>query len=84
MLPLPNFPLSTEANTLPVLRYYATPGTTKLRETLSKGLILHDTNSLGPLYIQDKLHLAFPFPQWTWIARELPENQYFVLPPTPE
>lgn len=81
MLPPPNLPLLTEANTLPVLRYYATPGTTKLRETLAQGLVIHDSSCLGPLFIQEQLHKSFPFPQWTWIARELPNNQYFIMPP---
>lgn len=81
MLPPPNFPLITEANTLPILLYYAISGTIKLWETLSQGLILHDTSSLGPIYIQDNLHHSFPFLRWTWIARELLDNQYFVLPP---
>lgn len=83
MLPPPNPSLLTEANTLPVMRYYATPGTIKLRQSLSQGLLLHDTHCLGAQFIQDNLHLSFPFPQWGWIARELPDNHYFILPPDP-
>lgn len=63
------------------MHFQATPETTQFRRSLSQGVVLTDTRRLGALYIQSHLHRLFLFPQWQWIARELPNNQYLVAPP---
>ncbi|KAF3341597.1 hypothetical protein FCM35_KLT00235 [Carex littledalei] len=64
-----------------VVRYYATPATSQFRNSLSQGVVLTDSRNLGAQYIQAHLHRLFPIPRWTWIARELPNNQYLIAPP---
>lgn len=66
------------------MRYYATPGTIALRKTLSQGVVLRDTHSVGPEYLLSCLRLLFPFHNWNWNLRELPDHHYWVSPPSEE
>lgn len=70
-----------EASILPPIRFHATPATTQFRRSLNQGVVFTDTRRLGAHYIQAHLHRLFPVPQWTWIARELSDNQFLVAPP---
>lgn len=84
MLPPPAPALLTESNILPVMHYYATSGTIAFRSYLSQGVVFHDICHLGRDYIQACLHFLFPFPNWSWIARELPDQHYLVAPSSVE
>ncbi|XP_078179603.1 uncharacterized protein LOC144573724 [Carex rostrata] len=80
--PLPMLPsLPQEAHLLPVIRYFETPATAQFRHSLSQGLVLTDIRRKGATYIQDLLTYLFPVPKWTWIARELGDDQFLVAPP---
>ncbi|KAF3339528.1 Cellular nucleic acid-binding protein [Carex littledalei] len=79
--PIPTPERLHEASILPPMRYYATPATSQFRNSLSQGVVLTDSRNLGAQYIQAHLHRLFPIPRWTWIARELPNNQYLIAPP---
>lgn len=84
MIPPPVPALLAEANILPVMRYYATPGTIALRNTLSQGVVLRDTKFVGPEYLLSCLRLLFPFSQWNWNLHELPDHHYLVSAPSEE
>lgn len=84
MLPPPAPALLTESNILPVMRYYATLGTIALRNSLSQCLVLRDTRCVGPDYLLSCLRLLFPFNNWTWTLKELPDHHYLVVPPSIE
>lgn len=79
--PIPTPDRLREASILPPMRYYATPGTTQFRNSLSQGVVLTDVRGLGAHYIQSHLHRRFPVPRWNWIARELPDKQFLIAPP---
>lgn len=77
----PPMPLSQEAHLLPAICYFETPATSQFRHSLSQGLVLTDCRRQGATYIQDQLSHLFPIPRWTWIARELGDDQFLVAPP---
>lgn len=84
MIPPPSTALLAESNILPVMRYYATPGTTALRQSLCQGVVLHDLRHVGPDYLLSCLRLLFPTPNWNWNIRELPDHHYLISPPSEE
>lgn len=81
-IPSPSQASLLEANTLPVMRYYATPATSRFRKSLSQGLVFSDDCHMGAQYIQVHLSSLFPIKHWTWMARELPDHQFLVASPT--
>lgn len=84
MLPPPALALLAESNVLSIIHYYATPGTIALHKTLSQGVVLRDTQFVGPEYLKSCLRLLFPFPNWNWNLRELPDHHYLVDSPSNE
>lgn len=77
-IPPPSQSRLLEANTLPIMRFYATPATTRFRSTLSHGVVVTDVDGKGAQFIQSHLTQRFPIKHWIWVARELPNQQYLV------
>lgn len=60
---------------------------TKNEAALAKmrlGVVVKDCLGLGAVFVQSHLHKKFPFQNWQWLVRSIPEGLFLIDPPTEE
>lgn len=73
-LVVPSVEAMEDANRNPPINFCLNPENIALRETLSRAVVLQDSQGKGAVFIEAHLNRAFHRHGWKWFARAIPGN----------